>query len=651
MDRTVRAIRGIVRGLPPAARAAARALLLTAIAALLLWAGQDYRPTPTDLALAPHRFNLITWEIGNLFDKWYRQLTTQLPWNAPPTRPESIALTEEFFQLSQELVQLQNRLIAPNPASPPDADALRQRQTQIRQRQNDLRPIAEATIESEITAVLKSEGLQSPLGIILPPVDTVFSPSPALLVTSPRDRIHRQDNILLNHGITPTDRESLEQQTLQQRNLSAIVVNTGGIGSYPSVVSPNAGMHYAITTAAHEWLHNWFFFRPLGRNFWRSPEMTTLNETAATLAGWEIGDRAYTALTGIPINRQPPPPPATPSPNAFNFNAEMRQTRQQAERLLAQGQIPQAEAYMESRRQQLLERGYPIRKINQAHFAFYGSYATSPASASPLETQLRTLRQQSPTLAHFLKTISQFATYPQFQKYIEAHTQNPVPQKRHATTSHPYPQRHLHGIISQPGQPNSQPTQNRSQQNAPPQPQRNRQPRRPSPKISSQKPRTPSHQRPAPSIRKSLRRRNPNGESRRPGPRLATPKPPKFQRHPKPSPPIDRQRTATQPARHSQHPTHQPLHTPRTPRPQRHRRRNRKHRRTAKNPPPPNRPTPRRITVHPPPIPQVPIQNPQTPSHRQPASAIGKGRPAASHTAKAAARSQVWQYLRFQRRA
>lgn len=400
-----------------------RALLIAALTALLLWGGRDYRPTPTDLTIAPYRFDLVSWEIANIFDKGYRQLSALLPWNAPPPREERIALTEEFFRLSEERRRLENELIAAGPSSPPAA-GLRRRIAEIRQRQNRLRPIAEQTVESEISAVLESEGLQSPIGIILPPVDTVFTPSPALLVTSPRDRIFRLDNTLLRHDLTLDAREFLEQQTMRQRNLSAIVVSTGGIGSYPSVTSPDAGMHYAVTTAAHEWLHNWFFFRPLGRNFWSSPEMTALNETAATLGGWEIGDRAYTALTGIAVNRQPPAPPAaTPTPETFDFNNYMRQTRQHAEQLLTHNQIPQAEAYMESRRQELLQHGYRIRKINQAYFAFYGSYATSPASDSPIETQLRNLRHQSQSLAQFLRNISQFASYNEFLNYLQTERQ------------------------------------------------------------------------------------------------------------------------------------------------------------------------------------------------------------------------------------
>ena len=72
-----------------------------------------------------------------------------------------------------------------------------------------------------------------------------------------------------------------------------------------------------------------------------------------------------------------------------------------------------------ARRQELLDRGYRIRKINQAYFAFYGSYATSAASVSPIEGQLRGLREQSASLEEFLKTVAQFSTYQEFLDYLE----------------------------------------------------------------------------------------------------------------------------------------------------------------------------------------------------------------------------------------
>ena len=401
----------------------ARGLLAVSVAALLLWAGRDYRPTETEIAVASYRFNLLAWEAGNVFDKWYHELVALFPWNSPLPREERIALVEEFFSTGEEERRLEGELLTVGEASP-EAEALRRRLAELHERHVSIRPIVEQTVEREISSILVEEGFASRVGAILPPVDTVLDHAPALLVTSPRDRIFRLENTLLRHGIPPDERESLEKQTLDERDLAAIVVNTGGVGTFPSVVSSESSMHHALTTVAHEWLHNWFFFQPLGQHFWDNPDMTTLNETAATLGGWEIGDRAYEAMTGIKFDRKPPPPlsgsrrAAEPDPDAFDFNAEMRETRQRAEELLAQGHITEAEGYMEERRLELVERGYRIRKINQAYFAFYGSYATSAASVSPIEGQLRNLRQRSETLGEFLNTVAQFSTYDEFLDYL-----------------------------------------------------------------------------------------------------------------------------------------------------------------------------------------------------------------------------------------
>lgn len=394
-----------------------RGLAACALVALLLWSGKDYRPTESEEAIAAYRFNLLAWEAGNVFDKWYHELLALLPWNSRLPRPERITLAEEFFRLGGEGGKLESELLTLDETSP-EADEIRRRLEEIHDRQDSIRPVVEQTVEREISAVLEEEDFSSRIGAILPPVDTVLGHSPALLVTSPRDRIFRKDNILLRHGVRPDEREALEDITLKEHNLSAIVVNTGGVGTFPSVVSAGGSLHFALNTVAHEWLHNWFFFQPLGQHFWDSPEMTTLNETAATLGGWEIGDRAYEAMTGIAYERKPPGPPSERDPNAFDFTAEMRETRQRAEKLLAEGSIEKAESYMEERRLELLDRGYRIRKINQAYFAFYGSYATSAASISPIEGQMRELRERSDSLEDFLKTVAQFSTYQEFLDYL-----------------------------------------------------------------------------------------------------------------------------------------------------------------------------------------------------------------------------------------
>jgi hypothetical protein len=173
-----------------------------------------------------------------------------------------------------------------------------------------------------------------------------------------------------------------------------------------------------VVTTAHEWLHHWFFFQPLGQHFWDTSQMTTLNETAATLGGRAIGDRAFTAMTGERIVRDPPSPPAL-DPEAFDFDAAMRETRVKTEALLAEGKIEEAEAYMEERRRFLAANGRFIRKINQAFFAFHGSYATSAASISPIDGQLRELQSRSGTLEGFVKTVGRFGSYQEFLVHLE----------------------------------------------------------------------------------------------------------------------------------------------------------------------------------------------------------------------------------------
>ncbi len=111
-----------------------------------------------------------------------------------------------------------------------------------------------------------------------------------------------------------------------------------------------------------------------------------------------------------------------PEPPAFDFRAEMRITRVTVDQLLAEGQVEQAEAYMEARRVFFWENGYRIRKLNQAYFAFYGAYADQPGGAAgtdPVGAAVRSLRLSSPSLADFIRRISWMSTYDQLQKAID----------------------------------------------------------------------------------------------------------------------------------------------------------------------------------------------------------------------------------------
>ena len=84
----------------------------------------------------------------------------------------------------------------------------------------------------------------------------------------------------------------------------------------------------------------------------------------------------------------------------------MRQTRARLEELLEDGNVAEAEAYLEERRLQFVEQGHNIRKLNTAWFAFHGTYADGAASISPIETQLRTIRADSADIAEFLDRVA-----------------------------------------------------------------------------------------------------------------------------------------------------------------------------------------------------------------------------------------------------
>ena len=68
------------------------------------------------------------------------------------------------------------------------------------------------------------------------------------------------------------------------------------------------------------------------------------------------------------------------------------------------GRVRDAEEYMEIRRILFRENGYPIRKLNQAYFAFHGSYGTGAAATSPIGPKLERLRSLTPDLRTFSRS-------------------------------------------------------------------------------------------------------------------------------------------------------------------------------------------------------------------------------------------------------
>jgi len=201
------------------------------------------------------------------------------------------------------------------------------------------------------------------------------------------------------------------------------VVGLGGFGgTYPAFVTGEASLRFTVDAAAEEWLHQYLFFKPLGFRYVldvigvaRSYEVATMNETVASMVSKEIGDmvmeRYYPdlAVGGTEDGKK----------SGSDFDREMREIRRTADEYLAQGELEQAGKYMEERRQYLVTKGYNIRKLNQAYFAFYGAYADQPSSTSPIGDELRRLRAQSVSLKDFLSAVSSMTSHADLLENLE----------------------------------------------------------------------------------------------------------------------------------------------------------------------------------------------------------------------------------------
>jgi hypothetical protein len=291
-------------------------------------------------------------------------------------------------------------------------------------------PVAEAILQHQISQVLEDLNLTA-LGQPIPPVLFHSSPLPFALIVSPREVIRQDENISLQTDMTIEDRIRLEDDVAKNLNVSALVEEVGGIGTYPTMVQETDDLNWMIEVVAHEWIHNYLDWHPLGFNYDTSPELRTMNETTASLAGKEIANaviaRYYPERLPPPTTPQAPIAPSpgpvvAPPPTMFNFQAEMHTTRVQVDELLSAGKIEEAEAYMEQRRQYLWENGYQIRKLNQAYFAFHGAYAAEPGGAAgedPVGPAVRRLRAQNTSLSDFIHEIARFTSFNQLQAALD----------------------------------------------------------------------------------------------------------------------------------------------------------------------------------------------------------------------------------------
>ncbi|MBM3934738.1 MAG: hypothetical protein FJ319_10630 [SAR202 cluster bacterium] len=383
--------------------------------------------SPAERVALRHKYNLVQWEVVNIPDKWVHLAASILPWNGNEESDREIL--DNYFGLGRDIDRVKADMNAQAARTGIDSLAgVAEYQAQLddlKSKRNALRNEVEEIIESHISSAAREAGLDSRFGLVFPPTDIRLTDPPKVLIVSPRDGISRKYEVLLKADTSLEQSDAMEDRLKEDYNLSGLVVDIGGLATFPACVVNTMPLRQTLQVSAHEWLHHYIFFRPLGQNMFANGDMMTLNETFADMVGRELGDAAYLRLGGTipqPVIEAPAStstPAVSPVPAAFNYHKEMRATREQVDTLLAEGRYLEAETYMEERRQVFVARGYNIRKINQAFFAFFGTYAEGGESSSPIGSQLARLRMAIPDLQTFVKTMVGVKSYEEFEAILE----------------------------------------------------------------------------------------------------------------------------------------------------------------------------------------------------------------------------------------
>ena len=343
----------------------------------------------------------------------------------------------EYLRVTEQLIRTEYAIeqVYVNPEiTDKDAtsDFLRAQRDNLIARQTQIAPFAEATLQSQVAEALAELDLTT-VGQTIPPILYHTSPTPLALIVAPRDHIIQLTNISVLPTLTLDEQIELEDKVAESLDVSTLVVPIGGVGVYPTMVMETTDLRWVLDTIAHEWIHNYLTIRPLGINYTTTPELRTMNETTASIAGNEIGtyvlQKHYPEMLGsspsqnnISSKNDSRPSVSSDDPPPFDFRAEMHATRVRADELLAEGKIEEAEAYMEERREIFWQNGYAIRKLNQAYFAFHGAYADVPGGAAgedPVGPAVRTWRDQSDSLADFIDAIAWMTSFDELKQAIK----------------------------------------------------------------------------------------------------------------------------------------------------------------------------------------------------------------------------------------
>jgi hypothetical protein len=359
----------------------------------------------------PYSFSILSWEISSIPGILAHTIFD----SSDATEVEEVSLVKDYFSIVAQGQTVETQLgLAISRGDDIQIALLKQDLDKLQAQQAGEKDTVEKVLEKQIKTVLKAEGIANPwsVGPIVklnfPPVIISLEAPPHLLVVAPRNAIATMRTILLEQDLSAAEIQCIEVQS-DALGFSSLVVDLGGVATYPAFVVAKDGLSFALNVAAEEWSHQYMLFRPQGFRYalhvaglYNNHDVATIAETTASIMGQEIGELVYKRYYASSFAVTPVSPPQEPT---FNFNVEMRRIRMQVDDYLLQGQINGAEQYMEAQRRYLADNGYYIRKLNQAYFAFYGTYANSPTSVDPVGPDLVSLRQKSASLKEFVDTV------------------------------------------------------------------------------------------------------------------------------------------------------------------------------------------------------------------------------------------------------
>jgi len=321
----------------------------------------------------PYTFNFVSWEWQAIKALCCRDNQTD----------DEVNKVTEYFSSAERIKSLKSAIAAGNADNPASLASLEAELSELQQKNMALTETVTRVLERQIRETLFQEGIFHPIDkyirvkVGFPPVSFEIEDPPHLLVISPRDKIESMREIALRQDLSVEEMEGIEGE-VDKSNVSSLVVELGGFSTYP---------------------HKYLAFKPLGFRYvldltgiHRDYEIATMNEALAGMVSEEIG-----AIVCEKYYDQDDVKPK-PAGSGFDFNREMREIRRAVDEYLARGEIEPAEKFMEQKRQYLAENGYHLRKLNQAYFAFHGTYADKPTSISPIGLELKQLRSQSASL-------------------------------------------------------------------------------------------------------------------------------------------------------------------------------------------------------------------------------------------------------------